>query len=314
MPTAAEKNLEQAIKKRDRLQKTYEEQSLKSTADQKETLKLYDLVRTSPSRSGIEKFGQVMELSNKAAYNTYLAKSDLNDAKISVALAEYKKTQEAIDAQRDQLSKEGKLTDEKSKELNQKRDEAYKKYRDTKDLIDEDTKKAYDVYEKTALDNKEKYNRFINPDEEMTLSAPGKTQTTPTVVTPLPSTPKKDVTVASPLSEAIFKKFQELYKDDPWYKNNPSKQGEDGRLNLSFKSESDMNSFFQKMAAEQKDSSFLIVDSKTNQVMGYGDKGKLYHANGEEFKSGDKMKPGGTALDSFKIPEPEEPKQSQTLS
>ncbi|KTC78808.1 hypothetical protein [Legionella cherrii] len=314
MPTAAEKNLEEAIKKRDKLQKIYENQVVKNSHEQKMILDLYATLSPSSKRENIEKFRQEMELSNTAAHDTYLAKLELNEAKMNVAEAEYKKAAEDLDIQRDQLAKEGKLTDEKSNELNQKREEAHQKYKDTKELLEADSQKAYDSYAQIHKDNTEKYTALINPEPEMTLSAPGKTQTVPTVTTPLPSTPKKDVTVASPLSEAIFKKFQDIFKDDPWYKNNPSKQGEDGKLNLSFKSESDMNSFFQKMAAEQKDSSFLIVDSKTNQVMGYGDKGKLYHANGEEFKSGDKMKPGGTALDSFKIPEPKEPTQSQTLS
>ncbi|CAM2951311.1 Dot/Icm secretion system substrate [Legionella steigerwaltii] len=313
MPTDAEKFLEEARQNQKRVEQAYEEQMQKSTKDQKKFQTLYeDLIKS--QNPDPQKFLSAMESTEKAAYATYLARRDVNEAKANVAVGEYKKSLEDLDAQKSTLESQGKFTEDARKEYEQKREAAYQKYLDTKKQLDQDSMKGFDEYKQFCKENREKYDQLINPEDDVVLTEPLKTQTEPIVVTPLPSAPKKDVTVASELSEAIFNKFQEAFKDDPWYQKNPSKKGEDGKLNLSFKSEEDMNSFFQKMAKENKDGSFLIVDSKTNQVMAYGNKGQLFHANGDEFKTGDKMKPGGTALDSFKIPEQSEPTQTKALS
>lgn len=283
-------------------QKAYEEQMLKATGAQKKTQTLYESIIGSPEPDVLT-FKKSAESSNRAAYEAYQAKTALNNAKISVAESEYEKTLDELNEKRSELSPE---------EFDKKKDEAYQKYVDTKNQLDQDSQDAYGIYQQTYLDNRKKYDNLINAQEEdMSLSAPSQTQTTPTIITPVVSA-KKEVTVASQLSDEIMKMFQENFKDDPWYKDNPPKKGEDGNLSLSFKSENDMSSFFQKLASEKKD--FIMVDGKTKEVMGYSKNGELFHANGDQFKTGDTFKPGGTKFDSsYKIPEKEQ-EQTQTQS
>lgn len=311
MPSVAEELIKERKIKQQIAQEAYDAEVLKSILGQKKIQTVYETMLKDGSADP-SKFLSTMASSEKAAHAAAQAKHELNNAKAEVAHGEYLKEREGLDAQKNTLEQQGKFTAEMRKEYEQKCEAAYQKYVDTKKQLDKDSEAGWNAYKEFCQDNRKKYDALINPDDTMSLSAPSQTQTSPTVVTPLPSAPKKDVSVVSALNDEIMKKFQETFKDNQWYKDNPPKKGDDGKLSLAFKSDEDMHTFFEKLAKENKN--FIIVDGKTNEVMGYAKDGKLCHANGDEFKKGDALKPGGTKLDSFKMPEPQpETTQSNTL-
>lgn len=74
---------------------------------------------------------------------------------------------------------------------------------------------------------------------------------------------------------------------------------------LSFPKLNDAEDFFISQASKGKN--MVILDGSTNpmKVMGYsnGD-GTLYHADGSELKTGDKLKASDTPYQDFEMPEP----------
>ncbi len=77
----------------------------------------------------------------------------------------------------------------------------------------------------------------------------------------------------------------------------------DGSITLTFPNKGDAEKFF--IGEAQKGTRMIIVDAVTQTVMGYsnGD-GTLYHADGNECKSGDALKPSKIAAKDFTLPEP----------
>ncbi|MBI2785890.1 MAG: hypothetical protein HYX60_06140 [Legionella longbeachae] len=271
----------------DKANKYYDEQLERLNEARKKSQKIFDNLGESPSREKIESVGKSNDEVNKAAHNSYLCQVDIQNKITDLAEARYK-----------QISRES---------TNQKEiEQAYQDYLETKKSADEAIDKAYDSYKATYNDNLQKYQSLTNPSSDISLSAPNKTETSP--IKDLPSQPStsQNTTIQSDSNDKISKKYQEKFKNDSWYKDNPPKKEENGNLNLSFKSEEDMAKFSQDLAQENE--SFIMVDSKTNKVIAYanGD-GKLYHPDGEEFKKGDKFKPGEQSLEDFNMPSQEEP-------
>ncbi|WP_454784891.1 hypothetical protein [Legionella sp. WA2024007413] len=128
---------------------------------------------------------------------------------------------------------------------------------------------------------------------------------------------KKSIRIQSEQVEAFLAAYKE-HCGAKWFKDHPPKKDENGGLSLTFKSEEDMASFFQKQAKEGK--SFIMVDAETNKVIAYsnGD-GKLYQTTKEGPKAyeGGSLLPSKEAmkdlpdLDGFKLPAKDEPEQSK---
>lgn len=73
---------------------------------------------------------------------------------------------------------------------------------------------------------------------------------------------------------------------------------EDGSVDLPFKSREDSMNFL--MSQANKKHEFMVIDPRTNTLKAYsnGD-GKLYHSNGNEVKSGDKLEPSNVKVEDF---------------
>ncbi|WP_454781453.1 hypothetical protein [Legionella sp. WA2022007384] len=127
---------------------------------------------------------------------------------------------------------------------------------------------------------------------------------------------KKSVRIQSEQAEALLAAYKE-HCGAKWVKDHPPEKDKDGRLTLSFKSEEDMASFFEKQAKAGQ--SFIMVDAETNKVIAYsnGD-GKLYQTSkdGPKAYEGGPLIPSKEAmkdlpdLDGFTLPAKDEPKES----
>lgn len=117
----------------------------------------------------------------------------------------------------------------------------------------------------------------------------------------LQEAPTLKATVVSEQFKKTVEDYNKKFQDEPWYKANPL-QEKDGKLNMSFKSNQDMTSFFREQAA--KNQNFILVDGATNKVMAYSKGGKFYHSNHSEVKEGDAFTPGDKAINQFRASEP----------
>lgn len=154
------------------------------------------------------------------------------------------------------------------------------------------------LHEKTTLDRK--YKQFASlTSQAMKEQLDQQLQVSATLST-------KKATVKSDELDLMLEDYNNLYPEErcskePWYKKPEMK---DGKMELAFPSEKAMTDFFEDQSSKNR--AFMVVDAQTNKVMAYsnGD-GKLYHGNGTEFKSGDKLTPSGVDLAQFQMPEPE---------
>lgn len=64
-------------------------------------------------------------------------------------------------------------------------------------------------------------------------------------------------------------------------------ENESGQNELNFTSKPELLAFIQDLSQNRN---FIISDAKTMKVMAYAYNGKLYHAGGNEFQHGDKLK------------------------
>lgn len=158
-------------------------------------------------------------------------------------------------------------------------------------------------------------------EEEIPLVPPNHTQSTSQADSLIPAeeeeSKKKSIRIQSEQVEALLAAYKE-HCGAKWFKDHPPEKDENGRLSLTFKSEEDMASFFQKQAKEGQ--SFIMVDAATNKVIAYsnGD-GKLYQTtkDGPKANEGGSLFPSKEAmkdlpdLDGFKLPEKDEPEQSK---
>lgn len=129
---------------------------------------------------------------------------------------------------------------------------------------------------------------------------------------------KKSTSVQSEQTEALLEAYKK-HCGEEWFKNNPPQKNDEGRLNLSFKSDEDMADFFKKQADSGK--SFIMIDEKTNKVIAFsnGD-GKLYRPGkeGPQEITDKSIMPKESDmkdlpdLDGFKIPAKETTQESNT--
>ena len=88
----------------------------------------------------------------------------------------------------------------------------------------------------------------------------------------------------------------------------PPKKNDDGSITFQFKTPEDSRQFFSTLAKNNPTGSGMIIDKKTNTVMGYYKGGQLYHANGKECSEKDTLKPDAKfPADKFKFPENNSP-------
>ncbi|WP_199742189.1 hypothetical protein [Legionella qingyii] len=126
---------------------------------------------------------------------------------------------------------------------------------------------------------------------------------------------KKSVRIQSEQAEALLAAYKE-HCGAKWLKDHPPEKDENGRLTLSFKSEEDMASFFEKQAKSGQ--SFIMIDAETNKVIAYsnGD-GKLYQTSkdGPKEYTGGPLAPNKEAMkdlpdfDGFTMPAKGEPQE-----
>lgn len=102
--------------------------------------------------------------------------------------------------------------------------------------------------------------------------------------------------------KALISEFNQLFGGKPGYK--PPVNEKNGVV-FSFPKLNDAEEFFISQASKGR--KMVILDGSTNPmtVMGYsnGD-GTLYHADGSELKTGDKLKASGIPYQDFEMPEP----------
>ncbi|WP_207387296.1 hypothetical protein [Fluoribacter gormanii] len=126
---------------------------------------------------------------------------------------------------------------------------------------------------------------------------------------------KKSVRIQSEQAEALLAAYKQ-HCGAKWFKDHPPERDENGRLSLSFKSDEDMASFFEKQAKSGQ--SFIMIDAETNKVIAYsnGD-GKLYQTskNGPKEYTGGSLTPNKEAMndlpdfDGFTLPAKGEPQE-----
>lgn len=271
---------------------------------------------------------------NKAVDNIYKAKHDIYQAQHRAAGDEFRKDQDAVaETYREYADKhhKGEISDDEYKQRRTEYEEGMKqaqdKYKNAVDGLDKGLMQMNKEREQMHQDNKNKLQEFIDAQNKKGpgLSAPHGSVSDPTAkvgvaLDQVSETQKKSVKIQSENVEDFIKAFNKKFGEDEWYKKNPPQKNEDGSLNLSFKSDKDMASFFQDQAKEGK--SFIMVDGATNKVIGFsnGD-GKLYKpgadGNKQEFTGGS-LFPTPDELkklpdkDEFKMPEKEQQSQ-QTL-
>ncbi|QLZ68879.1 hypothetical protein FOLKNPGA_01659 [Legionella sp. PC1000] len=129
---------------------------------------------------------------------------------------------------------------------------------------------------------------------------------------------KKSTSIQSEQTEALLEAYKK-HCGEKWFKDNPPQKDEEGRLNLSFKSDEDMAAFFKEQADLGK--SFIMIDEKTNKVIAFsnGD-GKLYRPgkDGPQEITDKSITPKESEmsdlpeLDKFKMPSKETTQESVT--
>ncbi|WP_133137817.1 hypothetical protein [Legionella rowbothamii] len=107
------------------------------------------------------------------------------------------------------------------------------------------------------------------------------------------------VSASSENIEELIADFNEAYAGDEHYEE--PKVEDDNTVSLKFSSKEECAKFFMKQC--EKGQAFVMFDPATKNVTAYsnGD-GKLYHADGKEFKEGDEFKPSEKTKEDFEIP------------
>jgi hypothetical protein len=101
--------------------------------------------------------------------------------------------------------------------------------------------------------------------------------------------------------QTIIEAYNNHFGGKPGYK--APKKNTDGSIVLEFPNKGDAELF--ALGEAQKGQKMLIIDSKTQTVLGYsnGD-GKLYQADGTEMQEGESFSPSNISSKDFSIPEP----------
>lgn len=105
--------------------------------------------------------------------------------------------------------------------------------------------------------------------------------------------------VSSEHIEELIADYNEAYAGDEHYEE--PKVEDDNTVRFKFSSKEECAKFFMKQC--EKNQPFVMFDPATKNVTAYsnGD-GKLYHADGKEFKVGDEFKPSDKKQEDFEIP------------